>query len=107
MTSAAEQEQYALQGPLIQEHLLHGCPKKAKRQEAMNRDVQMMADFDVADVVPTSALTEDQITNTLNFTGVHRWKVIDIRSRLCVRGFKEWIKNLDDIFASTPVTRTF
>ena len=30
-------------------------------QEAMNRDLQLLADFDVADVVPASALTHDQL----------------------------------------------
>ena len=63
--------------------------------------MQMMASF-VADAVPISALTEEQITNTLDFTWVHRWTRMDIRSRLCVRGIKQWIKGLDDTFA-TPV----
>ena len=62
----------------------------------MNHSIQMMSDFDVADVVPASALTEDQIAKTLEFTWVRRWKGMDIRSRLCVRGFKQWIKDLDD-----------
>ena len=74
-----------------------------QKPEAMNRDVQMMADFDVADVVPTSALAEARITKSLDFTWVRRWKGMDKRSRLCVRGFKQWIKDLDDTFASTPV----
>ena len=62
-----------------------------------------MADFDVADVVPTSALTEEQITKTLDFTSVHRWKGMDVSSRLCARGFTQWIQDLDDTCASTPV----
>ena len=57
IATAEEQEQYAPQAPTIQEHIIQEYPK-AKLQEAMHRDLQMMADFDVADVLPTSALTE-------------------------------------------------
>ena len=67
IATAEEQEQYYLQYPTIQEYRLQEYPK-AKLQEAMSREMQMMADFDVADVVPTSALTEEQITKTLDFT---------------------------------------
>ena len=60
--------------------------------------MQLMADVDVADVVPTPALTEEQNTKPLDFTWVHKWKGMVIRSRLCVRGSKLWIKDLDDTF---------
>ena len=69
----------------------------------MIREMQMMADFDVADVVPIAALTTEQTTSSLDFTWVHRWKCVDMRSRLCVRGFKQWIKDQDDRLAATPV----
>ena len=61
----------------------------------MNREVQLMSDCNVADVVPPSALAY--------FTWVHRWTGIDIRSRLCVRGFRQLIHDLDDTFGPTPV----
>ena len=65
--------------------------------------MQIMSDFDVAHVVPTSAWTEDQHANMLEFTWVGRWKSMDIRSRMCVKGFKHWTKDLDDTFYTTPV----
>ena len=65
----------------------------------------MMTDFHVADVVPGAALTYAQISKkkTLDFTWVHRWKGMDIISRLCARGFKPWVQNLDDTFVLTTV----
>ena len=69
----------------------------------MKHGMQLMADVDVADVVPTPALTEEQNTKPLDFTWVHTWKGMVIRSRLCVRGSKLWIKDLDDTFASTQL----
>ena len=65
--------------------------------------MQMMDYFDAADVAPASALTDEQLSTTSDFIGVHTWKGMDIRSRLCVRGLTQWIKDLDDTFASTPV----
>ena len=66
-----EQEQYSLQDPIVQEHLLRGYPK-AKPQEAMHREIKIMSDLPVADVVPSSALTEDQRSKASDFTWVHR-----------------------------------
>ena len=33
---------------------------------------------------------------------VHRWKG-QVKSRLCVRGFKQQVSDLDDTYASTPI----
>ena len=52
IATAEEHFQYALHDPIIHEHPLKAYPN-AKLQEAMNREMQMMADFDVADVLPT------------------------------------------------------
>ena len=51
VTAEEQEPYYALQDRSIQGHLLMECPT-AKLQEAMHRDMQMVADFDVAEVVP-------------------------------------------------------
>ena len=57
----------------------------------------------VADLVPASSLSPEERAGALDFTWVHRWKGSEIRSRLCVRGFKQFIADIDDVYASTPV----
>ena len=47
-------------------------------------------------------VSSESIDSAMDFTWVHRWKGSDIRSRLCVRGFKQNVTDLDDTFASTP-----
>ena len=57
-----------------------------------------MSDFDVADVVPTSTLTEDQISKASGFTWVHRWiawvLATDYASEASTSGFKIWTTQL-------------
>ena len=73
IATTEQQEHYSLQDPIVQEHLLKGYPK-AKLQEAMHREMNFMSDLPIADVVPSSALTEDPRSKALDFTWVHRWK---------------------------------
>ena len=39
----------------------------------------------------------------MDFTWIHTWKGHASKSRLCVRGFKQNIEDMDDTYASTPV----
>ena len=38
----------------------------------------------------------------MDLTWVLKWKGSSVRARLCVRGFNQVIKDLDDTFVSTP-----
>ena len=78
------------------------CPYD-KLKEAMNSEMAKMAEFDVADVLHADAVPESVRRNALAFTWAHRWEGNDIRSRLCVRGFKQVITDIDDTYDSTPV----
>ena len=66
----------------------------------MHRDMKIMSDLPVADVVPSSTLTEDQRSKASDFTDE---KSLESGSRLSVKGFEHWIQDLDDTFASIPV----
>ena len=68
----------------------------------MNKEMGLMHDFDVYDEVPIQNLDPHIVEEALDFTWVHKWKGIEVRSRLCARGFKQWIRDLDSVFASTP-----
>lgn len=45
-----------------------------------------MRNVDVADDIPTSAVTDDELCGALDTTWVNRWKRLEVRSRLCGRG---------------------
>ena len=69
----------------------------------MNQEMERMKEFDVYDLVSASALSAEELEGAMDFTWAHRWKGSQIRSRLCVRGFKQSIADIDDAYASTPV----
>ena len=102
IATAIEDEIQALDDPIIQKHLLQEYPKE-KLEEGMNKEMAMMTEFDVADCVPASSLSESELSSVLDFTWALRWKGSEVRARLCVRGFNQIIKDLDSTFASTPV----
>ena len=97
-----QRELYAPSDPVVQQWLLEEYPYD-KLKEAMNSEMNKMAEFDVADILQAEAVPEQVRRNALTFTWAHRWKGNDIRSRLCVRGFKQVITDIDDTYASTPV----
>ena len=41
--------------------------------------------------------------DAMTFLWVLKWKGSSVKARLCVRGFKQIIQDIDDTFASTPV----
>ena len=71
VSTTEETVEYALKDPIIQEHLLNEYPKD-KLQESMNNEMLKMEEFDVADNVPSSSLTPEQLSAALDFTWVHR-----------------------------------
>ena len=69
----------------------------------MNKDMGLIADFDVAECIASSTLSSEEVAHTLDFAWAIKWEGSDIRARLCVRGFNQIVKDLDHTFASTPV----
>ena len=67
VATADETEFIAYNDPIIKEELLHEFPKD-KLQDGMNKEMGLMSEFDVADCVPTSSLTPEQIASALDFT---------------------------------------
>ena len=99
---ADEYEEYTLKDPIIQQWLLTPLPKD-KLTEGMNQEMERMSEFDVYDLVSASSLSPDEMEGAMGFTWAHRWKGTQIRSRLCVRGLRRTITDIDDTYASTPV----
>ena len=88
-----------LHDPIIWDYLLQEFPK-AQLQDSMNQEMPRMCEFEVADPVPVEDVSSESIDSAMDFTWVHRWKGSDIRSRLCVRGFKQNVTDLGDTLAS-------
>ena len=72
-------------------------------QQGMMKELQAMKDFKVFKEVQRSSLTPDQQRSILTSRWVHRWKGDEVRSRLVARGYDQHIKDLDDVYASTPI----
>ena len=73
--------------------------------KGMKAEMNAMETFDVFEEVPISQLQDEEIRTALDMTWVHRWKGF-VRSRLCVRGFRQEIQDIDDTYASTPLIWT-
>ena len=73
--------------------------------ERMEAEMDSMEQFEVYEEIPLSKLSEDEVKTAMGLTWVHRWKGF-VRSRLCVRGFKQEIRDLDETHASTPLIWT-
>ena len=69
----------------------------------MMKELQAMKDFKVFQEAQRSSLTTDQQRSILTSRWVHRWKGDEVRSRLVARGYGQHIKDLDDVYASTPI----
>ena len=90
----------ALKEPMIFENDTEFEEKDLK--EAMKREKASIDDFDVKDEVPVSELSQEELNEAHTLLWVRTWKGF-VKSRLCVRGFTQIIKDLDDTYASTPV----
>ena len=99
---AEEQESYALTDPEIQRWMLNEYPED-KLRAGMKKEMDLMKSFDVADEISVSEVTPEQLHGALDTTWVNRWKGLEVRSRLCVRGCFQQVEDLDKLFASTPV----
>ena len=88
--------------PKHEASLLKEYPKE-KFQDSMDKEMPLMTDFDVAHPVPAESISPVQRASAMGFTWAHQWTCSDVRSRLCVRGFTQMIKDLDTTSASTRV----
>jgi hypothetical protein len=68
----------------------------------MKDELTMMREFEVATGVSPDRLTAYELRNALDFRFVHRWKGSAVKSRLCIRGYKQQVHDEDTVFASTP-----
>ena len=72
----------------------------------MKNAMRSLEDFDTFEEVPTSGVSFDIISATLTVLWVHVWKGF-VKSRLCTRGYKQAVSDLDDTYAYTPVVYIF
>ena len=71
--------------------------------QAMKDEMDSMKSFGVYDEIDKHTLSADQRRSAMPTRWVHRWKTpTTIKSRLVCKGFYERIKDLDDVYASTP-----
>ena len=68
----------------------------------MKNEMRSLEDFEVKEDVPVSSLAPDVVSLAMTLLWVHVWKGF-VKSRLCVRGYKQKVSDLDDTYASTPV----
>ena len=70
--------------------------------ESMKKEMRSLEDFDTKEDVAVSSLEPSIIDQAMTLLWVHVWKGF-VKSRLCVRGYRQVINDLDDTYASTPV----
>ncbi|MCP4193304.1 MAG: hypothetical protein GY768_22050 [Planctomycetaceae bacterium] len=95
----SEREQH-LRDPAIFENVEDFDANDLK--ESMKKEMQSMMEFDVYDTVDIATLDPDSVKQAMTLKWVHTWKGF-VKSRLCVRGYKQEIPDLDETYASTPV----
>ena len=61
-----------------------------------------MKENDVYEEVLLKDLTDEYLEQLTDTKWVHKWKGLEVKSRLCARGFTQLIEDADTIFASTP-----
>ena len=61
-----------------------------------------MKEHDVYEEVLLKDLTDEYLEQLIDTKWVHKWKGLEVKSRLCARGFTQIIEDADTIFASTP-----
>lgn len=62
----------------------------------------MMGYLDEADGAPGSSMTYDEHHGALDTTWVNRWKGLEARSRLYVRGSPQQAEDLNKLFTPPP-----
>ena len=97
-----EHEPQALQDPVLQQHLIDEFGEEHLK-EGMNEEMSRIKEFDVKDDIHVNDLPPSAWQEAMDLIWVLKWKGSSVRARLCVRGFNQWIKDLDETFASTPV----
>ena len=90
----------ALRDPVIFENETEFDEEELKK--AMRKEKESMDQFEVYEEVPLDDLTQEEQREALTLKWVHTWKGF-VKSRLCVRGYKQEINDLDETYASTPV----
>ncbi len=90
----------ALRGPTIFGNVEDFNPDDLK--ESMKKEMQSTLEFDVYATVDASSLDQDSIKQAMTLKWVHTWTGF-VKSRLCVRGYRQEISDLDETYASTPV----
>ena len=69
---------------------------------SMKKEFDSLRSFDVFEEVKTSSLSPEQLKSAIKTRWVHTWKGL-VKSRLVVQAYNQEVKDLDDVYASTPV----
>ena len=71
-------------------------------EKALAKVMSMMSDFDSANRVLISELAEAEVPSALDSAWVVYWKESEANARVCVRGLKQRVTDIDSMFASAP-----
>ena len=70
--------------------------------KGMDSEMNSMKEHEVYQEVFTSQLDPEELLNIIDTKWVNKWKGLEVKCRLCARGFTQIIEDADTIFASTP-----
>ena len=95
-----EEQKASKRDPIIFENLTEFSDEQLK--EAMTAEMRSLESFDTKEDVPLSSFDHSTISTALTLLWVFVWKGF-VKGRLCVRGYFQVIKNLDDVYVFTPI----
>ena len=103
--TANEEPEIALEDPEV----WYDIPEATSEEiaEAMKTEKGSLRYFDVYDEVLEDNCTPEQVYNAYDHTWVHARRKGKLKSRVCLQGQHQRVKDRDETYASTPVFTTF
>ena len=75
-----------------------------KLKAGMNKEIQSMKKHQVFTEIHLNDIPLEDRKNLIQSRWVHREKGTEVRSRIVTKGYNEVVNDLDDIYASTPIS---
>ena len=94
-----------LDGPLITETRANYYPEPFLTQ-ALNQDMASLRDLGAYDEIEAELLTKEQKRAAINAGWALRWKELELKARLCAKGYSQNIDDKHETYASTLLITT-